>query len=80
MNHLGGHNPRLHTDEVLVALSICAATDPQAEKAMQQLDKLAGCEMHSSVILSQVDDNTLRKLGINLTCEPRYQTKRLFHG
>jgi len=80
VNHLGGHNPRLHTDEVLVALSICAATDPQAELAMQQLDKLAGCEMHSSVILSQVDENTLRKLGINLTCEPRYQTKRLFHG
>ena len=79
INHLGNHNPRLHTDEVLVALSICAATDPTAELAMQQLDKLAGCEMHSSVILSQVDENTLKKLGINLTCEPRYQTKKLFH-
>ena len=80
VNHLGNHNPRLHTDEVLVALSICAATDPTAELAMQQLDKLTGCEMHSSVILSPVDENTLKKLHINLTCEPRYQTKRLFHG
>ncbi len=80
VNHLGNHNPRLHVDEVLVALSICAATDPTAELAMQQLDKLAGCEMHSSVILSQVDESTLKKLHINLTCEPRYQTKRLFHG
>jgi len=80
VNHLGNHNPRLHTDEVLVALSICAATNPTAELAMQQLDKLAGCEMHSSVILSQIDESTLKKLRINLTCEPRYQTKRLFHG
>ncbi len=79
VNHLGNHNPRLHTDEVLLALSICAATDPTAECAMQQLDKLSGCEMHSSVILSQVDENTLKKLGVNLTCEPQYQTKKLFH-
>ena len=79
VDHLGNHNPRLHTDEVLIALSICANTDPVAECAMEQLDKLAGCEVHSSVILSQVDDNVLRKLGVNLTCEPKYQTKRLYH-
>jgi len=79
VNHLGNHNPRLHTDEVLVALSICAATNPTAELAMQQLEKLKGCEAHSSVILSQVDDNVLKKLGINVTCEPKYQTKKLYH-
>jgi len=77
--HLGNRNPRLHTDEVLIALTISAATDPIAELAMQQLDKLKGCEAHSSVILSQVDEVTFRKLGINLTCEPKYQTKKLYH-
>jgi uncharacterized protein (UPF0371 family) len=79
VNHLGNHNPRLHTDEVLVALSICAATNPTAELAMQQLENLRGCEAHSTVILSQVDENMFRKLGINLTCEPKYQTKKLYH-
>ena len=79
VNHLGNHNPRLHTDEVLVALSICAATNPTAELAMRQLEKLKGCEAHSSVILSQTDDNVLKKLGINITCEPKYQTKKLYH-
>ena len=78
--HLGNHNPRLHTDEILVALSICAATNPTAELAMAQLPKLRGCEAHSTVILSQVDSTTFRKLGVNLTCEPKYQTKKLFHG
>ncbi len=77
--HLGNNNPRLHTDEILIALSISAATNPTAELALGQLPKLRGCEMHSSVILSQVDEITLKKLGLNLTCEPRYQTKRLFH-
>lgn len=77
--HLGNNNPRLHTDEILIALSICAATNPMAEKALQQLSKLSGCEAHSSVILSQVDSSVFRKLGINLTCEPRYQTKKLYH-
>ncbi len=77
--YLGNHNPRLHTDEVLVALSICAATNPVAAFALEKLHMLKGCEMHSSVILSQVDESTLKKLGINLTCEPKYQTKKLFH-
>lgn len=79
VNHLGNHNPRLHTDEVLIALSISAATSETAEIAMQQIEKLKGCEAHSSVILSQVDDSVFRKLGINLTCEPAYQTKKLYH-
>lgn len=47
---------------------------------MAQLPKLRGCEAHSTVILSQVDSTTFRKLGVNLTCEPKYQTKKLFHG
>ena len=79
VKHLGNHNPRLHLDEILIALSICATTDKNAEHAMKQLHKLKGCEVHSTVILSQVDENTFRKLGINLTSEPKYQTKKLFH-
>ena len=79
VEHLGNHNPRLHTDEVLVALSICAASDPTAEIAMQQLAKLAHCEAHSSVILSHVDENVFKKLEINITFEPHFQTKKLFH-
>jgi uncharacterized protein (UPF0371 family) len=77
---LGNHNPRLHTDEVLVALSICAATDQNAKIAMDQVKKLRGLEAHSTVILSRVDEQTFRKLGINLTCEPKYQTKKLYHA
>ena len=73
VDHLGNRNPRLHTDETLIALSICAATNPMAEMAMQQLNKLRGCEVHSSVILSAVDEKTFKRLGCNLTCEPRYQ-------
>jgi uncharacterized protein (UPF0371 family) len=78
-NYLGNHNPRLHTDEVLVALSICAATDKNAARAMEVLKDLHGCEAHATVILSQVDTGTFRKLGVNLTCEPQYQTKKLYH-
>lgn len=77
--HLGNNNPRLHTDEILIALSISAATNPTAELALRQLIKLRGCEAHSSVILSQVDDSVFRKLGMNLTCEAKYQTKKLYH-
>ena len=71
--HLGNRNPRLHTDEVLIALSISAATNPTAKLAMEQLSKLRGCEVHSSVILSPVDEKVFKRLGVNLTCEPRYQ-------
>ena len=73
VDHCGNRNPRLHTDEVLIALSICAATDPQAEQAMEQLYRLRGCEVHSSVILSAVDERTFKRLGVNLTCEPRFK-------
>ncbi len=79
VDHLGNLNPRLHTDETLIALSMSAATNPTAELAMKQLEKLRGCEAHSSVILSQVDDSVFKKLGMNLTCEPQYQTKKLYH-
>ncbi len=73
VDHLSNRNPRLHTDEVLIALSISAATDPIAEKAMEQLSKLRGCEVHSSVILSAVDEKTLKRLGVNLTCQPQFK-------
>ncbi|MBR4278031.1 MAG: DUF1846 family protein, partial [Lachnospiraceae bacterium] len=79
VGHLGSKNPRLHTDEVLIALSICAATDEKAELAMQQIQNLKGCEVHSSVILSPVDTGIFRKLGVNLTCEPVYQSNNLYH-
>ncbi len=79
VDHLGNHNPRLHTDEVLLALSICAAQDENAERAMSKLDQLKGCEVHSSVLLSSVDENIFKKLGVNLTCEPKYETEKLFH-
>ncbi len=78
-DYLGNHNPRLHTDEVLLALSICAATDEKAAIAMKQLPLLKHCEAHSTVILSQVDNNIFKRLGVNLTCDPRYQTHKLYH-
>ena len=77
--HLGNKNPRLHVDELLIALSISAATNPTAQLAIDQLPNLKGTEMHSSVILAQIDEITLKKLGINITSEPVYQTKKLFH-
>ena len=77
--YLGNHNPRLHPEEVLVALSICAATNPMASAALSRLKELRGCEMHASVILNQTDTAVLKKLGVNLTCDPVYQTKKLFH-
>lgn len=79
VSHLRNKNPRLHTDEVLIALSICAATDDKAKRAIEQLKNLKNSEVHSSVILSQVDMNVFRKLGVNLTCEPEYQTQKLYH-
>ena len=72
VDHLGNRNPRLHTDETLIALSISAVNNPMAEYAMQQLSKLRGCDVHSSVILSAVDEKTFKRLGVHLTCEPRY--------
>ncbi|PNT92302.1 DUF1846 domain-containing protein [Clostridium thermosuccinogenes] len=79
VKHMGNRNPRLHTDEILIALAICATTNPTAALAIQQLSKLRGCEAHSTVILSRVDENVFQKLGVNLTCEPQYQSKKLYH-
>ncbi len=77
---LGNKNPRLHTDEMLIALSICAAEDERAARALECLPQLAGCDAHTSVILSNVDDTVLRRLRVNLTCEPIYETNKLYHG
>jgi len=79
VGYLGNENPRLHTDEVLIALAISTATNPTAELILGQLPKLKNSEAHSSVILSQVDIGIFRQLGVNMTCEPLYQNKRLFH-
>ena len=72
VDYLGNRNPRLHTDGTLFALSISAATNPMAEFAMQQLSKLRGCDVHSTVMLSPVDERTFKRLGVNLTCEPQF--------
>ncbi len=77
---LGNHNPRLHIDEVLEALSICAVTSDVAKKALDQACNLKDLEAHSTVILSRVDENIFKKLGVNITFEPKYQTKKLYHN
>jgi len=79
INNLGNNNPRLHTDEILIALSISAVTNPISHLALKQLEFLKDCEAHSTVILSEVDKNIFRKLKINLTMEAQYQTKKLYH-
>ena len=79
VKYLGGHNPRLHTDEVLIALSSSASKNPNALLAMEQLPKLRGCQVHTSVLLSKVDINIFKKLGVNLTSEPKYEKKKLLH-
>ena len=76
--YLGSQNPRLHTDEVLIALSGSAATNPLAELALSQLPKLKGCQAHTSVMLSDVDIKTFKKLGVQLTCEAVYEPSRRF--
>ena len=76
--HFGSENPLLHSDEVLYALSICAATSPTAALAMKQLPKLRGCEAHSSVMLTRADQSVYRKLGMNLTNEPNRSDNRLY--
>ncbi len=78
--YLGNHNPRLHTDEILVALSVSAVNNPCAKMAFEAIPKLKYSQVHSTVILSQIDAATFRKLGMNLSCEPQYQTKKLFHN
>ena len=80
VDHLGNHNPRLHVDEILIALAISAVSSKRAAMALEQLDNLKGLEAHSSVILSSVDRMTFKKLGVNMTCEPKYQVKKLYHA
>lgn len=80
VNVLGNKNPLLHIDELLIALSICAVTDPNAKLAMDQLQKLRNCDVHSTVILSEADQDSFRRLGVHLTFEPKYETAKLYHG
>lgn len=78
--YLGSKNPRLHSDEVLIALSISAATDENAKLALTQIPKLKNCEAHSSVMLSSVDKDIYKRLGMHLTCEPKYEaTDKIYH-
>lgn len=77
--YMGHRNPRLHTDEILLALTISALSDPVAQKAKEQLKKLRGCEAHFTVILSDEDEKLLRRLGINVSFQPQYETHRLYH-
>jgi uncharacterized protein (UPF0371 family) len=79
VENLGNHNPRLHTDEVLIALTMSAVTNDDAKKAFDALKLLSGSEAHATVMLSQVDLDTFRKLGINITCEPQHESKKLYH-
>ncbi len=72
INYLGSKNPRLHTDEMLIALSASAAMNPLAAEALAQLPALRGCEAHSTVLLTNVDEGTYRKLGLTLTCSPSF--------
>jgi uncharacterized protein (UPF0371 family) len=77
--YLGSSNPRLHTDEVLIALSICAATDENAKLALEQLPKLRGCQAHTSVMISAVDLKLFKRLDVQLTSEAKFENKRIYH-
>ena len=77
---LKGNNPRLHTDEILIALAVDSTNSEQCKKALDALEKLNGCDVHSTVILSEVDVNVFKKLGMRLTMNPIYQTKKLYHA
>ena len=79
LRHLGHHNPRLHSDEVLIALSISAVTNPLAERVLKKLDDLRGSDAHFSVILSEEDAKLYKRLGIQVSCEPKYEVKKLYH-
>ncbi len=79
IRHLGHHNPRLHSDEVLIALSISAVTNPLAERVLKKLDDLRGSDAHFSVIVSEEDAKLYKRLGIHVSCEPKYEVKKLYH-
>ena len=74
--YLGSRNPRLHTDETLIALSVSAASNPEARLALEQLRRLKGCQAHTSVMISSVDILEFRRLGIELTCEPKFENQK----
>lgn len=76
--HLGSRNPRLHTDEVLIALSVSAETSEHAKKAIEQIKALRGCDVHVTTILGSVDENVFRSLGALVTCDPKFQRKSLY--
>ena len=78
VRYLGGRNPRLHTDEVLIALSLAACSDRNAKLALEQLPNLRGCQVHTSVMLSEVDMKIYKKLGMDLTSEPVQNTKKRY--
>ena len=80
VSYLGDHNPLMHLDELLIALSISALTSEDASKAYAMLPKLAGLEVHSSVLLSHEDIGVFKKLGCHLTCEPKYERNKLYHN
>ena len=79
VTYLRGNNPRLHTDEVLVALAMLSLNDENCKKAIQQLPKLEGCQVHTTVMLSEVDQKIFKKLGVDLTCEPIIKKKNCFY-
>ena len=79
VQYLGSENPRLHSDEILIALASSANSDERAARAMDVISRLKGCQAHCSVMLSPNDFDTYKRLGIQLTCEPQYQTNKLYH-
>jgi len=79
-NALGSNNTSLNSEEILIALSICAATNPMAQVALEKLTKLKGCQAHSTTILSTGDEQIFRKLGIDVTCDPEYPSQNLFYN
>jgi len=79
VDHLGSQNPRLHSDEILIALAISATTDPVAAQALEQLPALQGCQAHATVILPSNDAMIYKKLGLQVTCEPQYESNKLYH-
>ena len=79
VRHLGERNPLLHLNEILIILAITAVEDNDAKKALDALPLLAGLDAHSSVILSQIDEGVFKKLGVNLTCEARYESNKFYH-
>lgn len=77
--HLHSINPRLHSDETLIALSISSATDPLAQRAIDATEALRGCDAYFSVIISSTDEKTYANLGINVCCEPVFERRAYYH-